>query len=726
MAINIFLLMPTARIQEKIMIDFPQIPEYTIQEKLGEGGMASVYLGTQKKLGRKVAIKILEESQLKNKTVEARFLREAGLAARLHHSNIISIFDTGMIGNSPFIVMEYLEETLKDRLIASQGFQIKPTDALEILKPIIKALDYAHSKGVIHRDIKTDNIMFRGDGTPVLVDFGIARAMEENNQLTQTGVSLGTPYYMSPEQCKAEPLDGRSDFYSLGVVLFELLTGSKPYQEETPVAVALKHIQEPIPRLPQDLTRFQILVDKMMAKKKEERIPNGKALLKLIDDVTEVPLPPPALLEKTSSAIPPLKKRRRSHFPTKKAVEIAVLAFLLASAAVIFMFFFNLGSKQPTGKKTGTASLNSPKIPGSKLSPSFSNDFLNQTPQYHADYRRALALFNSGKIDESSVLAIELKKTAVTPEITTLEEKISKHFLAIADTRYQTHLTDARDFLEKKDTPNTRKNIELAKQIKTTPELIELENQLAQLEKKSPITPKSKGSEFKETTQKQRDDQSYASAVSENTVSAYRKYIKDFTTGRHLAEAISKINKLEDAALLQKETAKKTIKQQTKLRSTYTTMDYQEVNSIIQKYNFFDSSFNKNGSFRSQYKKQFIGGAEVIIDETMGIMWYAGSSSKKMSYKKAEKWVGSLNQGKYGGYGNWRIPTVEEAATLLRKNKNEGELYMDGLFTGNTTSIWTGDTQRFQTYWIIRFDEGIIFPDSDQSGQYVIPVRPTQ
>jgi len=258
-----------------------KIPGYRILQKLGQGGMADVYLGLQEKLNREVAIKVMIPSLFRDPQFSTRFVKEAQTAAQLSHPNIITIHDVGTETDYYYIVMEYLGESLHQRL--QQLHQFPPQKALVIIKMIASALDYAHSKGFIHRDIKPDNIMFRSDGTVVLVDFGIARAMDSSTQLTRTGMSIGTPHYMSPEQCRGEKIDGRSDIYALGVVLFELLTGEVPYKAENTAGVIIKQIQEPVPSLPKESAYFQPLIDKMMAKSRGDRVQTGRELMLFID-----------------------------------------------------------------------------------------------------------------------------------------------------------------------------------------------------------------------------------------------------------------------------------------------------------------------------------------------------------------------------------------------------------------------------------------------------------
>ena len=342
------------------MVDAPEIPGYKIKKKLGEGGMAAVFLGMEEKSHRKVAIKILDPLMLKNKIFEMRFLHEAETAANMDHPNIISIYDIGRVGNYSYMVMEYLKESLKEHLLSYPRFRLKPELAFAILKPIAEALGYAHRRGIIHRDIKPDNIMFRENGTPVLTDFGIARALDSNIRMTRSGISVGTPYYMSPEQCMAEKLDGRSDIYSLGVVLFEILTGQKPYEADNPMGVALKHIQEPVPQLPPELRPYQPLIDKMMAKRKENRAANCEELLERMNSVfQQAPIPglppdsPPESLDELEITPPPpspplferepvmvsgsapsiTKKSVHLHrkYPVKKLVDLIKRVFLRMS-----------------------------------------------------------------------------------------------------------------------------------------------------------------------------------------------------------------------------------------------------------------------------------------------------------------------------------------------------------------------------------------------------------
>ncbi len=234
------------------------IPGYRILRKIRQGGMSTVYLAIQKSVDREVAIKVMSPTLSNAPSFGSRFYREAKIVGQLSHPNIVSIYDVGSHKQYNYIAMDYLPGMpLQDRL--EQG--ISPQEAIKITRELAAALDYAHSRGYMHRDIKPDNILFRSDGAAVLCDFGIAKALKGKVSMTNAGAVLGTPHYMSPEQAQGKEIDGRADLYSLGVVFFEMLTGHVPYQGDEPVAVAVKHMSAPIPKLPANQKIFQPLIN---------------------------------------------------------------------------------------------------------------------------------------------------------------------------------------------------------------------------------------------------------------------------------------------------------------------------------------------------------------------------------------------------------------------------------------------------------------------------------
>jgi len=220
------------------------IGNYKLTEVIGSGGMATVYKASQVNLDRWVALKILH---YRDKTALSRFEREAKSIAMLRHRNILIVYDYGQDKDLPYLVMEYVQGgTLRDRLTG------KPLDwlkAVMMILPIAEALNYAHTQGIVHRDVKPSNILMAQEDWPLLADFGLVKLSEDwqMEELTGTGVTLGTPAYVAPEQARAEAIDHRSDMYSLGVVLFEMVTGRLPFDYSNPNKVLLAHISETVP-----------------------------------------------------------------------------------------------------------------------------------------------------------------------------------------------------------------------------------------------------------------------------------------------------------------------------------------------------------------------------------------------------------------------------------------------------------------------------------------------
>lgn len=258
------------------------IPGYDIEGEIGEGAMASVYLATQRSLERKVALKVMAAALAADPSFCERFLREGKTLARLSHPHTVTIHDIGNVGELYYMAMEYLPNgTLKERIAAG----LNPEQGVTLIRQIASALGYAHAQGLVHRDVKPANILFRADGTAVLSDFGIAKSLDDRTQFTQAGFAVGTPSYMSPEQARGQEIDGRADLYALGVVLYEILVGKLPYNGTDALSTALAHLTEPLPELPVHHGRYQGVLRKLLAKDPADRYPDAAALLLALDQL---------------------------------------------------------------------------------------------------------------------------------------------------------------------------------------------------------------------------------------------------------------------------------------------------------------------------------------------------------------------------------------------------------------------------------------------------------
>lgn len=301
------------------------VGKYHIVEKLGQGGMAIVYKAFDTHLERDVAIKFIRTDLFGSAVIEKmlkRFEREAKTLAKLTHPNIVGIIDYGEYEGVPYLVMEFLPGgTLKQKM----GSPIDSSLAAQMLLPVADALSYAHSKNVIHRDVKPANVLMTANGQPMLSDFGVAHLLESDDlsTLTGTGVGIGTPEYMSPEQGLGKKIDGRADVYSLGVILYELITGRKPYSADTPMAVVLKQSTEPLPRPSSIQANIPDHVDqilfKALAKEAEDRYQTMEEFESALTKLTAPSTPVPAAAKQTQPPNLPVlpSKMETGEFATK-------------------------------------------------------------------------------------------------------------------------------------------------------------------------------------------------------------------------------------------------------------------------------------------------------------------------------------------------------------------------------------------------------------------------
>jgi serine/threonine protein kinase len=512
------------------MKNVPEIPGYYIKKEIGHGGMGKIYEAVDRIRDRKVALKIFIPAMAAEKEARARFIAEGEILSKLNHKNIVPVYDVGSYGEINYISVEFLEgKSLKERIHPLRGDRIPVAESLRVIREIAGALAYSHTKGMIHRDIKPENILFRNDNTPVLVDFGIAKDFSTGKNFTMTGTSIGTPYYMSPEQIKGLPPDGRNDIYSLGVVLYEMLTGDIPYKGTDIISVAMKHERDPIPKLPPKLSRFQELIDRMMAKRSADRPAGGNEVIRLIEksELKELPdLPEPV-------RIPKLRKLRR--------LLLKFVIFIL-----VFLIPIVTGYIVRTGEDITLA--------------------------------------------QKSVRAV---KTRASSESVAPSPRLSQ--------------------------------------------------------KKPDIS----------------------------------------------------------------------------LRSRARVMNDRALQRLVRKHNFFDSDLNSNGNFINRYRTEVIRQDKVVTDNRTGLMWHHRGSFDSLNMSDAVEWIRDLNKNGYAGFRDWRLPTLEEAYSLLEKTIWYGDLHIFSVFSAIQKEIWTSDlTSGGKSNWMISFTKGRARTVSlFRKKSYVRPVR---
>jgi eukaryotic-like serine/threonine-protein kinase len=312
---------------------------YELEELVGTGGMSSVYRAHDRLLERDVALKVLHERFTAEGDHVERFRREARSVAQLSHPNIVTVIDRGEQDGRQFIVFEYCDgENLKD-LIARKG-PLPEREAVELALQIARALGFAHEHGLVHRDVKPQNVLLNGDGETKVTDFGIARSLDVHGGLTQTGTVMGTSDYIAPEQARGSRADAQSDIYSLGAVLYEMLTGEVPFPGDNFVSVALRHINEPVPsvrdRRPDVSPRLDAAVQRAMAKDPRDRFGSMDELCAELSGSLNEPEGAPSGAE-TMVVAPQrrLGRRRRAPRPPAERPSVWPLILLLAGLAVL-------------------------------------------------------------------------------------------------------------------------------------------------------------------------------------------------------------------------------------------------------------------------------------------------------------------------------------------------------------------------------------------------------
>lgn len=337
-----------------------KIGRYEIKSELGRGGMATVYRGYDPRFEREVAVKVLPPELLHaDPQFKLRFEREAKIIAQLEHSAIVPVYDVDTDGDQPYFVMRYMTGGSLSERIKAGVFTIE--EATSIIERVGPGLDEAHTKGIVHRDIKPSNILFDNRGTPYISDFGIAKLSQAQAGNVTGSAIIGTPAYMAPEQAQGDSIDGRADIYALGIILYEMVTGRQPYEADTPMAVALKHITDPVPHIlsanPKLPPGMDMIIQRAMAKNRDDRFASSKEMIDALHAVMRgdtTKLQPVAPKTIKGKPIPPTIITAKRGF-NMLAVVIPVVALAVIAGGYLLFNAVNRSSATEAPINTSTS-----------------------------------------------------------------------------------------------------------------------------------------------------------------------------------------------------------------------------------------------------------------------------------------------------------------------------------------------------------------------------------
>lgn len=751
---------------------FPVIPGYRIEKELGTGRLSTVYLGVQEDLDQQVVIKVLLPEVMEHRKIKERFLKEAQKAANFTHVNVAAVLEAGESEENYYIVTEYLPRSLKNRINAKTGKapmvlssadelvqmssggsvdkELSGPAVIEIMKQVTRALDYAHKQGCHHQDITPNAIRIREDGTVLVSGFFISRVLGDAQLMKQKGISYTTPHYISPEQALRKKVDGRSDIYSLGVVFFEALTGSVPYQADEAIAIENMHIMEPVPWLPDSLTQYQELLDRMMAKNVNERAADPQQLLRYFEDLPykmpEERSPGQAPAPETAS--PPPIQLDIPGVPDSDPVKTAEIHETQDELSFDDHEDFTIDDElesaiskleqEADGPPPAQSVGRRPSKPANNLLAILLNPKILVPVVAAAVIAGVLLILLDPFSGPGEPTAVDLtspeKKQARTksqplpkPAKADSEQDEKPGSDAAPDTAASDPTANMTEDEKKKyqeNLPFYQHNIRLAQRFLNNNQFQKARDKLADAEKYLKTEESKKvAADIEKKAVEQKDHDAYHQALADNSTVAIVDYLNRFPSGLHTKEAEEKLRVLKAQEDKEAARQRKLLSKRIALPSYYADLSKENVKAMLKEFGLFDKYYHKEGDFKNHFILKTIGMHRVVLDYATGLMWHPSGSPRYMKNNGVSGYLDRVNAEKYAGFSDWRLPTLAEAASLLEKTENRLGLYVDSMFDSLQQYIWTGDTFERTRIWAVDFYGGDLNYVPPNTSVYVRPVR---
>lgn len=781
--------------------EMPDIHGYRIESVLNQDRNVTIYKAVDLALNQLVAITVFNPEFFADAGFKEAYFKEVGKIREIHHQNIASILDVIHDGDRHCIVTEHLESTLKSRVspiggggeqewvlegnevdegvesatVEGSGPQAEPVsedECFDIALQIAQGLRAVHSQSMTHRNVNSQNIMFRLDGTPVLTNFAVVPEGVEFQP--ETPYPQLDSHYMSPEQLAHRPVDSRSDIYSLGIVIFEMLTGRLPFVTDGAGTVETKHQTTPIPELEGDLKKYQLLLEQMLAKETEYRIQDANKLVMLLENpkkvnVAQAPVSqaehedqprfeskqqlddytkPTAGGLESAAASPdtPLDQPRSftkaSYKEDSKAKSGGFFSDIFADPVrivlvVVGIFLLGLTAYFLTRNSGDAVEVDTPgqnqvqtdqgqtaqKTPNKRRrnNKKKSPEQIAKDEAFDEHFAKAKEFLNNEEHEEA-LKQVALAKTIMqTKQLTAFEAKVKESWKKKKLKDFDQYMADSKTEFAAENYSGAKDNLLMAKEIKSTYELMELEQQIEQ--KLAEQAEKDRIQERIRLAEERKEDEAYRRASLRNSVRSYQNYIRRFPDGRYVEEARSKIAGMQSSASRPTQTSQVKRMVKVTLRKQPAALSKTQVTAMLKQRNFFDNLDNKNGDFVNGFERKVVNGDAVIIDNATGLMWLQSGAPNHMNYGGALEWMKRLNEEGYAGYNDWRLPTLEEGASLLEPQMSSNGLYINPVFSSQQRWIWTSDIYQNDGRWLVRFNTGDVYGRSVYDSNYVRLVR---
>lgn len=688
----------------------PTMNDFLLERELGQSEDSTFYHGIVKKTRQKALIKLLNPKHNTEPHIVQAFIEEAKAIRSMNYPGVIKLIDFGQESGFFFTAYERPVVTLLDRLP-----QLSLSECIDLFQDIVKALDYMHIQGYVHGHLTPGSIMFREDGSLAIMNLGTFILQSYQSPFFDSGKVSPAAYYKSPEQCRNQAIDNRSDHYSLGAILYHMLSKKPPYQADNTVGVIVKHVEAPPPQLEIEHARYQPLLDKMMAKDPFNRPQNGKEILEWLGSGASAISSQEPLELDFSPDFEPIQTDRTGAEPTfspysqggknpSSAWKLIIPAIAILLIVAYFLFMKNSSSKSDLANEE-TTHRPSGSQNGQITKKTTGNNTLSPLEKKVQEIEQAL---QQGELSLAEAMINTLHESNTAPgEVTRLSALLNDKHLENKKQQYDAQLAIAEAALNSNDLSLAEKAIMRARSIMTGPELNRLE---VLLQRKLTAPNEEKSSEdnilLPDTAE---DDRVFQRAKITRSRENILEYLNTFPNGLHKKEAelmLQKLNVRHSEPTAQPiEKARKDIYMN--LPSRPSTFGEETVLSILQAADFFDEKRNPGGSFDNALTQIKLENDIAFMDNGLQRIWLSDRYGISLTFSEAKDWIEQLNRNRIGGYTDWRLPTLAEAASLMRSKKSTGSMYTVSSFT-LPEWIWSADKSDTDYNWAVFFRTGTV------------------